>query len=254
MKTFDVLLSKAGIARPDGYEFYFSNYIYRDIDLDGKKILDIGGGNGIASFHALNSSANCCAWIVDPIVEGSNDLMFKQYNSLKKNYDAERINFHRDYIDTLLDPNAFDIIVMHNTINHIGEDILKDISYNNEAYSEYVSRLKTILDRLSSNGILIVSDCGSRNFFGQIGLKSPFAPTIDWDLHCEPRVWQQMIEDLGFSHIKTQWTARREFGFFGKIFLANRLCSYFLNSHFVSFYQKAENSECFVKKSFAPII
>ena len=77
MKTFDVLLSEAGIPRPAGYEFYFSNYIYRDINLDGKKILDIGGGNGIASFHALNSSANCTAWIVDPIVEGSNDLMFR---------------------------------------------------------------------------------------------------------------------------------------------------------------------------------
>ena len=50
MKTFDVLLSEAGIPRPAGYEFYFSNYIYRDINLDGKKILDIGGGNGIASF------------------------------------------------------------------------------------------------------------------------------------------------------------------------------------------------------------
>ena len=70
MKTFDVLLNKAGIPRSDGYDFYFSNYIYRDIDLDGKKILDIGGGNGIAPFHALNSSDNCCASTVDPIIEG----------------------------------------------------------------------------------------------------------------------------------------------------------------------------------------
>ena len=156
----------------------------------------------------------------------------------KKHYDAERINFHRDYVDTLLGPNAFDIIVIHNIINHIGEDNLEDILCNNEAYIDYESRFKTILDRLSSGGILIVSDCGSRNFFGQIGLKTPFALSIDWDLHCEPGVWQQMIEILRFSHIKTQWTARREFGFFGKIFLANRLCSYFLNSHFVSFYKK----------------
>lgn len=238
MKKFDNLLSEAGITRSDGYEFYFRNYIYKDIDLDGKKILDIGGGNGLASFYALDSSANCSAWVVDPIAEGSNDLMFEQYDSMKKNYDAERINFHRDYVDTLLDPGTFDIIVMHNTVNHIGEDILEDISFNNEAYIEYVCRLKTILDRLSSDGILIVADCGSKNFFGQIGLKSPFAPSIDWHLHCEPGVWQQMIEDIGFSHIKTQWTARREFGLFGKFFLANRVCSYFLNSHFVSFYQK----------------
>ena len=238
METFDILLSKAGISRPAGYDFYFSNYIYDDIDLDGKKILDIGGGNGIASFHALNSSENCSAWVVDPIAEGSNDLMLAQYESMKKSYGAERINFHRDYVNTLLDPGTFDIIVMHNTVNHIGEDILQDISYKNEAYTEYVSRLKTILDRLASDGILIVADCGSRNFFGQIGLKSPFAPSIDWHLHCEPGVWQQMIEDIGVLHIKTQWTARREFGVFGKFFLANRLFSYFTNSHFVSTYRK----------------
>ena len=77
MKTFDVLLSKAGISRSDGYGFYFSNYIYRDLDLDRKRILDIGGGNGVAPFYALNSSDSCSAWIVDPIVEGSNDLMFR---------------------------------------------------------------------------------------------------------------------------------------------------------------------------------
>jgi ubiquinone/menaquinone biosynthesis C-methylase UbiE len=84
MKKFDNLLSKAGITRSDGYEFYFRNYIYKDIDLDGKKILDIGGGNGLASFYALDSSANCSAWVVDPIAEGSNDLMFEQYDSMKK--------------------------------------------------------------------------------------------------------------------------------------------------------------------------
>ena len=46
-----------------------------------EKILDIGGGNGLASFHALDSSPDCSAWVVDPIVEGSNKLMFEQYES-----------------------------------------------------------------------------------------------------------------------------------------------------------------------------
>lgn len=79
----------------------------------------MGWGSGIVSFYAINSSANCCTQIVDPIVEGSDDLMFKQYNSLKKNYEAERINFHRDYIDTMLDPNVFDIIVMNNNSHFV---------------------------------------------------------------------------------------------------------------------------------------
>ena len=41
MKKFDTLLREAHITRPDGYDFYFRNYIYRDIDLDNKKIRPI---------------------------------------------------------------------------------------------------------------------------------------------------------------------------------------------------------------------
>ncbi len=70
-------------------------------------------------------------------------------------------------------------------------------------------------------------------------MKNPLAPTIKWDLHCQPNTWQIMIEDIGFKHLRTEWTARRELGYFGKLFLSNSLCSYFLNSHFVSFYKKS---------------
>jgi len=167
---------------------------------------------------------------------------------MKKNCQAERINCHRTYVDKLTDPNVFDIIVMHNTINHIGEDILEDILFNNDAYIDCGIRVKTLLDRLSSGVILIVSNCGSRNFFGQIGLKRLFAPSIDSYLHCESGVWQQMIEDLGFSSIKTQWTARREFGFLERFFLSINYVLIFLTVILLVFIKKAENSECFVKK------
>ena len=45
---FDHSLKKIGINRPRGYEFYFKNYIFENVVLNGKKILDLGGGNGIA--------------------------------------------------------------------------------------------------------------------------------------------------------------------------------------------------------------
>lgn len=79
-------------------------------------------------------------------------------------------------MDTLTDPNVFDTSVIHNKINHIGEDVLEDILCNNEAYIDYVSRVKTILDRLSSGGILLVFIKKVEN--SECFVKKNFAPII----------------------------------------------------------------------------
>lgn len=238
MNNFDALLKEIKVSNPSGYAYYFKNYIFNNINLNNKTILDLGGGNGIASFYALHQSASCSAWLVDPIVEGSNQLMIDQFNSLRDSFEKNRICFHRDFIETLDEPKHFDIVLMHNSINHIGEDIIEKALYKEEEYVEYVHRIKVITDRLKPGGDLIVADCGQRNFWGDLGLRSPAAPSIEWNLHCEPNIWQEMIEKAGSQHISTKWTARREFRTFGKLFLANRLCSYMLNSHFVSKYKK----------------
>ena len=238
MNKFEMILKDAQIPRPYGYSFYFKNYIFNGISLENKTILDLGGGNGIASFFALYSTSSCSAWIVDPIAEGSNQLMTDQYNILKDKIDPARIHFHRDLIDTLNEPEYFDIILMHNSINHIGEDIIEEALVNEEKHKEYVERIKEITDRLKKGGTIIVADCARRNFWGDLGLNSPVAPSIEWNLHCQPNVWQKMIEEAGSVHISSNRTARRELGIFGKILLANRPCSYMLDSHFVSKYQK----------------
>lgn len=238
MHKFDELLLNAKILRPSGYYYYFKNYIFNDIDIDNKKILDLGGGNGIASFFTLFQSLSSMAWVVDPIAEGSNQLMTDQFNYMKESFGGNRINFHRDYINSLEEPNHFDIVLMHNSINHIGEDIIEQVLINQEKYAEYVERIKNITDRLKPGGKLIVADCGRKNLWDDIGLKSPFAPTIEWHLHCEPKTWQKMIEEIGLKHEYTKWTSRRELRGIGKLLLGNRICSYLLGSHFVSVYQK----------------
>ena len=147
-------------------------------------------------------------------------------------------SFDKDLIETLEAPLKFDIILMHNSINHIGEDIIEEAKIDERRYAEFVDRLKPIIDRLDPGGTIIVSDCGTKNFWDRVGLKSPLAPTIEWSLHGEPEFWQKMLESLDCIHVKTNWTTRREFGKLGKLFLANRFMSYFTTRHFVSFYKK----------------
>lgn len=234
---YDKNLKHSGIKRSFGYSFYFKNYIFQGINLKDKSLLDIGGGNGIASFFAFHSDKSCKCTIVDPFEEGSNKEMYSQFNELSKLYDKAVI-LHNDYVDTLPEKKNFDIILMHNSINHIGEDIITDLDNDNKSQEEYSRRLEEILKQAKKGATIIVADCSSKNFWNDLKIKNIFAPAIDWNLHKPPHVWQKMLEDLGCHHINTKWTSRRELLLFGKYLFANKFISYMLNSHFVSIYKK----------------
>ena len=54
------------------------------IDLKNKKLLDVGGGNGIASFFVNDLEKSCECVIVDPLEDGSSKLMYLQYQKMSK--------------------------------------------------------------------------------------------------------------------------------------------------------------------------
>ena len=237
INKFDKKLKESGLKRTFGYHFYFKNYIFDKINLKNKKLLDLGGGNGLASFFAYNEEKTCKCTIVDPFADGSHKQMSLQFEKLSNFFD-NAVALHNDYIDTLPENIKFDLILMHNSINHIGEDIISDMDTNKKSQDEYSRRLSQILERANSNAIIIVADCSSDNFWNDLRIKNFFAPTIDWNLHKPPYVWQNLIENFGFKHISTKWTARRELLSFGKILLSNFYASYMINSSFVSVYKK----------------
>ena len=162
--------------------------------------------------------------------------MLDQYNSLSKHLGSEKIEYHQGFTTDLDKNKNFDIILMHNSINHVGEDLIERVIEDEVARDEYKLRLNDIFAKIKSGGIVIISDCSNRNFWGDIKLFNPFAPSIDWNLHRTPDDWRQILEELGLEHLSTNWTARREFGWVGNFLFANRVCSYFLNSHFRSVY------------------
>ena len=234
---FDKKLKNSGIKRSFGYSFYFKNYIFEGIDLKNKKLLDVGGGNGIASFFVNDLEKSCECVIVDPLEDGSSKLMYLQYQKMSKIYNKD-IKFHKGYADTLPENEKFDLILMHNSINHIGEDIIADIDNNQKSYMEYLRRVNMILMRAKSGATIIITDCSSKNLWNDLKIKNIFAPTINWKLHKKPIEWQKMLEDLGCEHVVTKWTARRELLLFGKFLFANKLVSYMVNSAFVSIFKK----------------
>jgi len=199
--------------------------------------MDFGGGNGIASFFAVHHDKTCKCTIVDPFDEGSNSEMINQYHQLSRFFGSS-VRLHNDYVDSLPISDKYDLILMHNSINHIGEDIIEDLETNKGHWKKYLERIKPVIQRVKKGGYIIVADCSNRNFWNDLGLRNPIAPSIEWNLHQPPHVWKRMLEELGVSHITTNWTTRREFLIPGQILLANKICNYFMGSHFVSIYKK----------------
>lgn len=233
---FDKNVKLAGLKRSFGYDFYFKKYIFEGFDLSHKKVLDLGGGNGIASFFLSHYSKTCEIFLVDPYKSGSNKLMKNQFLNFSSIYKKSNIT-HYNSLEELPKYIKFDLILLHNSINHIGEDLILNLD-NKDKLNEYMDRLYLVLDKAKVESNIIISDCSNKNFWNDIGVHNFFAPTIQWHLHKEPSFWQNIFYQLGCSHIRTKWTSRREFLSLGKYVFANKFLSYFINSHFVSIYQK----------------
>lgn len=232
-EIFDSLISKCGIPRPYGYDFYFKNYIFENVEIANKTLCDVGGGNGIASVYASVELSAKKSIIFDPLAEGSNVLMSNQFKSFLNEFKCKNVVFIEDEIVNYQSNQKFDVMLLHNSINHIGEDLIETLENDPRSLEEYTLRLSRIFSYLKKNGILIISDCSSQNFLGKLGLFNPIAPEIEWHLHKPPEFWVKICESLGFQKLTARWTARRELGFLGKYIFAKKIPSFFLDSHFV---------------------
>lgn len=234
MNSFDKGLKNARIPNPRGWDFHFQKYVFDGLSLEGKSVLDIGGGSGLASFWAVNRGLALSAIVVDPLSDGSNSEMRSQYSRMAKVLDlGNKVAFCEAALDEVgVSLGLFDIVLLHNSINHVNEEFTRTLTQSAEASASYRRFADLLLSHLKEGGKLVMSDCSSKNFFSQLGLPSPFAPGIDWRIHQPPAIWAELFSQQGFRLERTTWATRREFGSYGKLLLGNELGAYLTTSQF----------------------
>jgi len=67
------------------------------------------------------------------------------------------------------------------------------------ARDEYLAIFRKIRNLMMPDGIVIITDCSNRNFFFDLKLYNPMAPTIDWDKHQFPTLWKELLYQSGFK-------------------------------------------------------
>jgi len=218
---------------------YLSRYLFKDIDFEGKSVLDIGGGTGTFSFYAAVRGAKCVVCL-EPELSGGRRGFVSKFEQVRDKLSLENVTLQNVTFQDF-DPGQqkFDIILLHNSINHLDEEACANLLHSKEARERYKAIFEK-LSRVSRGGTkLIAADCSRYNFFASLRLKNPFAKTIEWEKHQAPGCWSRMLHNFGFEQIKIVWPPYHLLRPLARQLLDNRLASYFLNSHFILFMEKS---------------
>ena len=206
--------------------------LFKNIPLENRRVLDIGGGSGLHSFYAACMGAKEVVCL-EPETEGSRSGIGTKFRKLGGILGYDRVRFEPVTFQAFKPTGKqFDIILLHNSINHLDETACINLLNSEESKTIYLNMFSKLSSLSSSGAKLIVSDCSRYNFFALLGIKNPFAPTIEWHKHQAPEVWVNLLGQVGFVNPRVRWTSFNTLRSPGRALLGNKLLSYFLRSHF----------------------
>ncbi len=216
---------------PKRFEFYADRYLFRDVNFENKRFLDIGGGRGLFGFFAMFKGANS-AVIIEPEFDGSTKGVENDFYQIKRTLGLDNIHFVKDLLQDYKETEKFDVILLHNSINHLDEEACKVLHSEKDAKEEYIKILRLISEITNENGELIVCDCSRNSFFSDLGVINIFAPSIEWNKHQKPELWIELLEQVGFTKVSLEWSSYNILKNLGRILMGNRLMAYLTFSHF----------------------
>ncbi|UCG52465.1 MAG: class I SAM-dependent methyltransferase [Candidatus Latescibacterota bacterium] len=226
------VLETLGIVSSERYARSQLEDLFGGIDLDNKRVLDIGGGSGVYSFYAACMGAKEVICL-EPEADGSMGDEFEVYDRLRSTLDRVTVKIDTRTIQEYgNDRGKFDVILMHASINHLDETACINLLEDKSSWEKY-RRLLSLVSELAAPGArLIVCDCSRYNFFAFLRIKNPLVPAIEWHKHQAPEVWARLLEEVGFCDPEIRWEPLYRFRKIGRLFLANKVASYFLKSVF----------------------
>ncbi|MBT0809691.1 class I SAM-dependent methyltransferase [Litoribacter ruber] len=227
---FELAVEEKLFASESRLKFHL-NFVFDGIDLKGKSVLDIGGGKGLYSFYAAHKGASKVVCL-EPESDGSSSNVVTKFNELKVKLGYENVELRQLMLQDLGAKEKFDIILMHNSINHLDEPACVDLLENEESQKKYLKIFEQIYALTNPGGKVIACDCSNHNFFHLLNIRNPFVPKIEWEKHQSPNIWAQLMGFAGFKNPKITWSSINRLGKVGKVLISNKVGSYFTKSYF----------------------
>lgn len=182
--------------------------VFRHVEgLEDKAMLEIGGGEGLFSLwgfaHGLQSVT-----VLEPEMDGSSSGVGGRLEEHSRSLYLSQSDL--EFLPLTFQAyrgkaESFDIILTYSSINHLDESACAQLDRSHDAKATYLEIFVKVYDLLRSGGHFVISDAGRFNLWGFLGMKSPFAPTIEWAKHQQPIVWKNLLREAGFEFVALAW-------------------------------------------------
>ncbi len=212
---------------------FYMGYIFNNVRFEDRGMLDVGGGGGLLSFYAAAMGARrvvCLEPEGAGAGRGAGDTFERLQSSL---WFSDRVRLEPARVQDF-DPGGerFDIILLHNSINHLDEEACINLQRDGNAVEIYKGIFRKLSDLAKTGARLIITDCSRYNLFALLHLKNPLAPGIEWHKHQSPKLWAELACDTGFRDPVIRWTSFNRLRSPGRVLFGNKVASFFLASHF----------------------
>jgi SAM-dependent methyltransferase len=193
-----------------GYDFArFARQLFGDIDFSNKTMLEIGCGKGMLCLWAAAHGARHVVGL-EPLAEGAYDSSecHQAFRKMAQQLELPQARVLPDTVQKFDCPsNYFDVVLSVASINHLDEKSCVALGKSQTAENEYRRIFRNIARMMKSGGKLIIIDAGRHNFFGDLGMRNPMSPNIEWFKHRQPEYWARLLNDCGFGNARIRWCA-----------------------------------------------
>jgi SAM-dependent methyltransferase len=215
------------------------------LDFSGKRILEIGAGNGlyaccVASLHAEHLIA------LEPQLDGARASYIATFEQRIEKLKLPNLELQTVRLEGFSAPSAlFDLIYMLTVINHLDETHVRTLDTDEHSREVFRQRLRPVYEWLKPGGTLVISDNTNTHAYMplmKLGLlkRHPFAPSITWEIHQPPRVWKMLLESIGFTSICYHWATHWRYPQIPRVLCENVIAAYLYSGVFVLSAQRPE--------------
>lgn len=202
--------------------------VFRDVSLTGSTMLEVGSGPGLFCLWAAMHGATRVVGL-EPEVAGCTSGSSQIFHDLIKIIGVETVECISQRLQDF-DPGGerFDIVLSHNSVEHLDEDAVVCLDRDGAARDVYIALFRKVGAMMGRGGKFIIYNVGRSNLWTHLfNGWSPLAPSIEWHKHHDPALWCRILMDSGFGGFHISWQRFYSLRYLGPV-ASNRVSAFLL--------------------------